>query len=95
MVKTCREDDIEWCSNDKMEVSGHWNIERTKLKQGDVQKHEGERITDRRSTRPENLENENLTPTTNRENTFEETEKMQYHIIVYYVQSMYVTISCI
>ena len=41
-----------------MEVNGHRNI-KTEVERCFSKRHEGERSTERRSTRPENMENEN------------------------------------
>ena len=56
----------------KMEVSGHQKIAKTKpMRRNAIQlymkRHEGERSIDRRSTIPENMENENDVPTSNTE----------------------------
>ena len=61
MVRPCGEKHLI-CSNGNMEVGGHREIGRLKLRWSDViRRHGGETTKDRRSTRPENVEIENST----------------------------------
>ena len=64
MVIICGEKDRGRCSNENMEDGSEWTRKdrktKTDLERCYMKGYEVERSTERRSTRPENVENENL-----------------------------------
>ena len=62
MVRTCGEKDRARCSDENMEGGYYWTLKDRKTKtepQRCTKRHEGDKSTERRSTRPENTEKEN------------------------------------